>query len=67
MPKRKAPSRKKTLAETDKNVDSTDSAVAVPPEPAPPPTKKTRVERAKNPKSGRECTRVSSILSCVLL
>ena len=53
MPKRKAPLRKKTLAETDRNVDSTDSAVAVPSEPAPPPTKKTRVERAKNTKSGR--------------
>jgi len=53
MPKRKAPSRKKTLAETDRNVDSTDSALAVPSEPAPPPTKKKRVERAKNTKSGR--------------
>ena len=44
MPKRKAPVRKKTLAEADSNGDTTDSAVAVARvDPVPPPTKKTKI------------------------
>lgn len=45
MPKRKATTRKKNLAEADSNGgDATDSAVAVASrEPVPPPTKKTKV------------------------
>ena len=48
MPKRKASSRKKTIAEADSNGDTTDSAVAVAKvDPVPPPTKKKKVAAEK--------------------
>ena len=51
MPKRKAPAKKKTIAEADSNGDTTDSAVAVARvDPAPPPTKKTKVAAAEKTK-----------------
>lgn len=56
MPKRKASSRKKTVAEADSNSDTTDSAIAFArTEPAPPPTKRTKVgtaEKSKENSSG---------------
>ena len=48
MPKRKAASRKKTIAEADSNGDTTDSVMAVAKvDPAPPPTKKKKVVAEK--------------------
>ena len=52
MPKRKAPSRKKTVAEADSNCDTTDSAVTFArTEPAPPPTKKSKIATAEKSKT----------------
>lgn len=55
MPKRRAPTRKKTLAEADSNGDTIDSAVAVARAgPAPPPSKKTKMtENTKNVNNGQ--------------
>lgn len=57
MPKRKAPSRKKTVAEADSNGDATDSAVTFArTEPAPPPTKRSKIataEKSKNNSAGQ--------------
>ena len=51
MPKRKASSRKKTVAEADSNGDTTDSAIAFArAEPAPPPTKRTKTGPAEKSK-----------------
>lgn len=51
MPKKKAPAKKKTVAEADSNGDTTDSAVALArADTVPPPTKKTKVAAVEKTK-----------------
>ena len=70
MPKRKAPVKKKTIAEADSNGDTTDSAVAVArADPAPPPTKKTKVavERTKGNNGKSSSQYIQWLMKCLIV